>query len=728
MTTTKKQASPFKLDVEEDGFAIVTIDVVGETQNTLKAEFSGQFDLLIEEIKSHQSLKAVIITSGKENSFIAGADITMLEAASTEEEAKQMSKTGHATFAKLETLNMPVVAAIHGACLGGGLELALACSGRVCSDEDVTRLGLPEVQLGLLPGGGGTQRLPRQIGIANALDLMLTGRQLRPKQARKLGLIDEVVARSHLLTAAKAVAVKLLSVDSLSSESFLSISGLQKLALEKNQWGRQILFEQARKKLLKKTGGHYPAPEYIIDAVEIGAESGFEKGLQAEADLFAKLVVSPQAKQLMNIFFAVTALKKSNGLVAKKSSKNEAVEVEEKDINQIAVLGAGLMGAGITYTAIEKAGVNVRLKDRDNKGLSFGLKYINQLYSKLLKKRRLSKAQHSRKMSMLTATTNYSGFANVDMVIEAVFEDLKLKQAMLKDVEENCSEDTIFATNTSSIPITKIARVSKHPETVLGLHYFSPVEKMPLLEIVRTKKTADWVIASAVKFGKKQGKTVIVVNDGPGFYTSRILAPYINEAGYMIAEGVPIESIDKALKNFGFPVGPITLLDEVGIDVGTKIAPILEKAFGERMTPPPEFAKLTEADRKGRKNGKGFYQYDSSGKSTHEVDDSIYQVLGINNRLDISTDVIAERCVLQMINEAAHCLSEKIVTSPADADIGAIFGLGFPPFLGGPFRYMEEQGIAIIIERLKHYQKLHGDRFMPAKILEVMASKNKRFY
>ncbi len=724
MTKTNIKNGPFTLEVLEDGFAIVTIDVEGETQNTLKAEFSTQFDLLLDQIKSYKTLKAAIITSGKETSFIAGADITMLEAASTEDAAREMSLAGHRAFAKLETIGMPVVAAIHGACLGGGLELALACNARVCSDDDITRIGLPEVQLGLLPGGGGTQRLPRQIGIANALDLMLTGRQLRAKQAKKIGLVDEIVARAHLITAAKAIAERLIKSDDAKSESLLSISSLQKLALEKNQWGRQILFDQARKKLLKKTGGHYPAPEYIIDVVEIGAERGFEAGLAAEAEQFAKLVMSPQAQQLMNIFFAVTALKKSNGL----NSKAGKSTVEEKPIKQIAVLGAGLMGAGIAYTAIEKAAVSVRLKDQDNGALNRGIKTIYQQYSKLLKKRRLTKSQLSRKMSMLTATTNYSGFSNKEMVIEAVFEDLKLKQSILKEVEKNCSEDTIFATNTSSIPVTNIAKASKHPETVLGLHYFSPVEKMPLLEIVRTKKTADWVIASAVKFGKKQGKTVIVVNDGPGFYTSRILAPYVNEAGFMVAEGVPIESIDKALKKFGFPVGPITLLDEVGIDVGTKIAPILAKAFGSRMEPPPEFAKLTEDERLGRKNKKGFYQYDDSGKSLHQVDETVYQVLGVNNRLDIDSEIIAERCLLQMLNEAAYCLQEKIVNSAMDADIGAIFGLGFPPFLGGPFRYIDAQGVSNIVERLEYYQKLSGERFKPAGILEKMATKNKKFY
>lgn len=313
------------------------------------------------------------------------------------------------------------------------------------------------------------------------------------------------------------------------------------------------------------------------------------------------------------------------------------------------------------------------------------------------------------------------------MVIEAVFEDLDLKHQMVKDVEENCSEKTIFATNTSSIPISKIAEGAKRPEQVVGLHYFSPVEKMPLLEIIKTDKTADWVIATCVALGKQQGKTPIVVNDGAGFYVNRILAPYVNEAGILLSEGVAIEKLDKAMVKAGFPVGPITLLDEVGIDVATKVAPILQDAFGERMEPPKAFEKLLDDDRKGRKNNRGFYQYPTKGKKK-QVDETVYKVLGVEPGKEVSSAEIAERGILLMANEAARCLDEGIIRSARDGDVGAIFGIGFPPFHGGPFRYMDKRGIATIVDRLEHYQELYGERFKPADVLVKMKQNQDSFY
>ncbi len=715
------QQSAFTLETSEDGLAVVTIDVVGEVQNTLRAEFSEQINEIFSKIKSDKTIKAVILLSGKEDSFIAGADIKMLEGMETEKDAENVSKIGHATFQQMNQLGVPVVAAIHGACLGGGLELALACNARVCTDSAKTTMGLPEVQLGLLPGGGGTQRLPRLIGIANALDLMLTGRQLKPKQALKMGLVDEVAPKANLLKAAKALASKLNTGRFERKDNGLSIAGIQKWALEKNQWGRQVLFDQARKKLKAKTHGNYPAPEYIIDCVEAGVEAGFDKGLAKEAELFGKLVKSPQAEQLMGIFFATTEMKKDSGV-------DTELKGGVRSINSIGVLGGGLMGAGIAFVSIEKAAVKVRIKDRDVAGVLQGLKYSDSIYQKRVKKRYLAPSVKSKKMAQLTGTIDYSGFSKLDMVVEAVFEDLNLKQQMVKDVEAVGKEDVIFATNTSSIPISEIAKASKHPETVIGLHYFSPVEKMPLLEIIKTEQTADWVVAASVEFGKKQGKTVIVVNDGPGFYTSRILGPYMNEAGHILSEGVAIEKIDNAIKDFGFPIGPITLLDEVGIDVGTKIAPILEQAFGDRMTPPAAFSKLTEAGRKGRKNKKGFYQYTDGHKGKRPVDETVYADLGVTSGTKMSAEEIAERCALQMINESARCLEEGILNNARDGDIGAIFGLGFPPFLGGPFHYCDTQGLDKVVERLRFYEEKFGDRFTPANILVSKLENNEKFF
>ena len=720
----------FDLQVSEQGIGWITIDVPGESQNTVKAEFVDEFESIFKQVETNQSIKALILISGKSDGFVAGADISMLQNLTSEQQVEELAKTGHKVFNRLESLNMPVVVAINGACLGAGLELALACSYRICTDQSSTKLGLPEVQLGVLPGGGGTQRLPRLIGVASSLDLMLTGKQLNGKRAKKLGLVDEVVALSNLRKAAEKAALRLVNktkkvVSQLKPEvtvkGIFAVAQLQKLALETSSYGRKIIFDKALAAVNKQTRGNYPSPAKIIKCVEVGMEQGFEAGLDIEAKLFAELVMSPQASQLMNIFFATTELKKDTGVKEK---------VELKDLKRVGVLGGGLMGAGIAFVTADKANKKVRIKDQNDQGVNHALKYCWEIYRNKIKRKHLSVNDAGQRFSSITGTTSYQGFKRCDLVIEAVFESLELKQNMLNDIESVCEGNAIFASNTSSIPISQIAQKAKHPEKVIGLHYFSPVEKMPLLEIVITDKTSPEVIATCVKFGKQQGKTVIVVKDGTGFYTSRILAPFVNEAGHMVAEGVAIDRIDQALMNAGFPVGPITLLDEVGIDVGTKIAPILAESFGDRMLPPKLFSKLEQDDRKGKKNKRGFYLYvgQSSKKGPKQVDQSIYTLLGVNPNNSMADAHIVERCLLQMINESVLCLQEGIIDSPRDGDIGAIFGLGFPPFLGGPFRYVDKVGVSVVLEKLKQLENQYGERFKPATRLEEMAKGSLSFY
>ncbi len=710
--------SIFNMELSDDGIAIIGFDLVGEAQNVLKQEFIDEAEVLIKEIAEQKEIKGVIFKSDKPKSFIAGADINMLEAANSLEEAEQISRNGHEIFQRLESLKVPVVAAIDGACLGGGLEFALACHGRVSSDSSSTKLGLPEVQLGLLPGGGGTQRLPKLIGIAASLDMMLTGKQLFPKKARKLGLVDDVVPTANLMKAARKRVMQLRKGEK-KKQSYFSVQALQKLALEKNPIGRNILFDQAKKQLLKKTKGNYPAPEKILECVEKGVSQGKAAGYAIEAKNFAELVMSAEAKALISLFFATTELKKDSGI----DSDAEAIRVDK-----VGILGGGLMGSGIAYVTADKANKMVRLKDISLDGVNKALNYSWKILAKKLKRRFISDAKAKGIMARLTGTTDHSGFKDCDMVIEAVFEKLELKHQMVKEVEEHCSEQTIFATNTSSIPISEIAKGAKRPEQVVGLHYFSPVEKMPLLEIISTPKTADWVVATCVELGKKQGKTPIVVNDGAGFYVNRILAPYMNEAGIMLSEGVAVEKLDKALVNAGFPVGPITLLDEVGVDVATKVAPILEDAFGERMMAPKLFSKLLDDNRLGRKTAKGFYQYGKKQKGAKNVDESVYRLLGIEPNKEMAANEISERCVLMMLNEAARCLDEGIIRNARDGDIGAVFGIGFPPFQGGPFRYMDTLGLDKVVERLEHYQNLYGERFAPSSILQSMASSKQTFH
>jgi 3-hydroxyacyl-CoA dehydrogenase/enoyl-CoA hydratase/3-hydroxybutyryl-CoA epimerase len=702
----------FNLARREDGIAVLTMDVPGETMNTLKAEFGPEISAVLAEIKADSSIKGLVVISGKADSFVAGADISMLDACTSSDAAKALSSQGHQVFAELEGLSIPVVAAINGACLGGGLELALACHLRVCSDDGKTMLGVPEVQLGLLPGGGGTQRLPRLVGITTALDMMLTGKQIRPKQALKMGLVNDVVPNSILLETAVNLAKKGKKTAAPVKKSLVN-----KL-LESTSFSRDIIFNQARKQVEKKTQGNYPAPAKIIDCVRQGLNKGMAKGLEIEATHFASLVMSSESAALRSLFFATTEMKKETG----------AAGAVPRKVRKAVVLGGGLMGGGIASVTTTKAKIPARVKDINDKGLSNALAYAYKLLDKGVKRRHMTASARDGLMSLMTTTTEYTGIKDADIVVEAVFEDLSLKHQMVKDIERECGEHTIFASNTSSLPISQIAAAAARPENVIGLHYFSPVEKMPLVEVIAHEKTSQETIATTVAFARKQGKTPIVVKDGAGFYVNRILALYMNEAAQLLLEGQRIEHLDKSLVKFGFPVGPMTLLDEVGIDVGAKISPILEKELGERFQAPSAFAKLLNDDRKGRKNGKGFYQYGPKAKKAKLVDESIYGVLGIINASNKDGKEISERCTIQMLNEAVRCLEEGIIACPRDGDIGAIFGIGFPPFLGGPFRYMDTLGAAHVVARLEHYQKQHGERFAPSEKLKQMAQNGERFF
>lgn len=714
------------LEHRQDGLAVLWMNDTAAPVNTLKRELIEEFEDMLDTVEADREVKVLVFASGKADSFVAGADLDMLLEISDPGDAKALSEASQGIQRRIAALKPPTVAAIHGACLGGGLELAMAFAGRVASDHDKTRLGLPEVQLGLLPGGGGTQRLPALVGIERALDLLLSGRQVRAGFARHIGLVDDCVPKDILIEAAAKIGRGIADRRRRGAErggifEALSPQSLRNWALGGNPVGRRFVFDQARQRTLKKTRGNYPAPMKILEVVRTGLESGTEKGEAAEAEAFGKLVVTPEARQLINVFFASNQLKKETGV-------NDP-DVEPRTVNKVGVLGAGLMGAGIAYASLARAGAAVRLKDINDKNVSRGLKHIRDDLDGRVKRRSITPLERDQVLGRLTGTLNYSGFKTCDVVVEAVFEDLDLKRQMVEEVERHAGEQAIFASNTSALPITGIAKHSRRPETIIGMHYFSPVEKMPLLEVVVTDRTAPWVTATCVQLGKRQGKTVIVVRDGPGFYTSRILGPYINEATYLLAEGVSIDFIDGTLLDFGYPVGPMALLDEVGIDVGQKVSHTLSEAFGERMSPAPAMDKLIADERLGRKNRRGLYRYgDDKRGAGKQVDASVYELLGVSGKRRPAAGETAERCVLQMVNEAAHCLGEGIIQSARDGDVGAVLGLGFPPFRGGPFRYVDNVGAAHVVERLRDLAGRLGDRFAPAPLLVEHAESGRPFH
>jgi 3-hydroxyacyl-CoA dehydrogenase/enoyl-CoA hydratase/3-hydroxybutyryl-CoA epimerase len=705
----------FSFELDSQGIGVVRIDKPGEKLNTLSISLINEVEELLNRINREPGLKAVVLISGKPDNFIAGADINDFLKFTTAEDATTMSRHGQEFVSRLAAAKAPIVAAINGPCLGGGLELALGCHYRIATDDPKTVLGLPEVQLGLLPGASGTQRLPQLVGIQAALDVILTGKNVYPKKARRIGLVDEVVGKESLLVAAKQRAWQLAS--GWRPQRQIGGHPLLNLLLEKNPIGRAMLFRQARKMVLKQTKGNYPAPLKALEAIRRGIATSFQNGLKIEARLFGELAVSSVARQLINLFFAITAAKKDTGV--------SNPHIVPREVKKLGVLGAGFMGSGIAMVAADK-GIPVRMKDQDAESVGRGLKAGYEYFREKRDKRILAARQMEQRFNLISGTTEYTGFRTTDLVIEAVFEDLAVKHQVLREFEAAAREDCIFASNTSSLPITEIARAATRPENVIGMHFFSPVPKMPLLEIIVTNQTDDSVTATCVEFGKRIGKTVIVVRDGVGFYTSRILGPYMNEAAHLLADGAAIDDIDRAMVQWGFPVGPITLLDEVGIDVAAHVAKIMHGAFGDRLQAPDTMQRIIADGRYGRKNKKGFYTYDGKKK---RVDESVYDLLPHGRqRKQFPFDEIQQRLGLAMINEAALCLQEGILRSPRDGDIGAIMGLGFPPFRGGPFRYVDSVGAQVIVERLESLASQLGGRLAPAEILVELAKAGRTFY
>jgi 3-hydroxyacyl-CoA dehydrogenase/enoyl-CoA hydratase/3-hydroxybutyryl-CoA epimerase len=704
------------------GVATLLVDDPGERVNTIHPALMLELVGHLDRLEGDPAVKALVLASGKPDSFVAGAKIELMQGVREAAEAEKLARDGQAVFDRLERFPKPVVAAIHGACLGGGCEWVLACHWRVATDDPRTALGQPEVQLGLIPGGGGTQRLPRLIGVQAALDLILAGKTVKARKAAKLGLVDEVVPAPSLLAIARDRALA-LAAGKLRREPRRpkgALAALTAFALEDNLLGREVLFRQARKLTLARTGGHYPAPLAALDAVAHGLKHGQAAGLAREARHFGELSVSPVARRLMEIFFATTALKKDNG------TGDPAVKA--RPVERVGVLGGGLMGSGIAYVTVN-AGVPVRLREKDDAAGGRALGAVRHVLDERVRRRSIDRLERGEKLRLLTTTTDWSGFQDVDVLVEAVFEDLALKQEMVRAFEA-VNARGIFASNTSSIPIGKIAEASRRPEAVLGMHYFSPVHKMPLLEVITTAATSKEAIATAVALGKRQGKTVIVVGDGPGFYTSRILAPYLNEAAHLLAEGAAVDAVDRALTDFGFPVGPLRLLDEVGIDVGEKVAKILHAAFGARMAPPEALHAISGAGRLGRKNGKGLYAYAGQrhGKDKR-VDPTVYDLLpGGRVRRPVDAGDVQERVVIQLVNEAIRCLGEGILRSPRDGDVGAVFGLGFPPFLGGPFRWADTLGARALLAKVEALSARHGERFEPAPLLVELGRADRRFH
>jgi 3-hydroxyacyl-CoA dehydrogenase/enoyl-CoA hydratase/3-hydroxybutyryl-CoA epimerase len=712
----------------------LTFDLPGEKVNKLNAASMQAFEGVLDRLeKMTAEIDAVVLISGKPGNFIAGADIEMIQAVKSAAEAQQLSRMGQKLMSRWEDLKFPTVAAVSGAALGGGCEFALACSAIVMTNDPSAKIGMPETMLGLIPGMGGCVRTPRKIGIAGALDLILAGKALNGERAYRAGLIEAAIPKESFEESAfrwtRKNLEKLKSGQRLAKEPKLGgMGGTMGSLLEHTPFGRAMIYKKARQGVLSKTRGAYPAP---LEAIAVMRANGAaygpklrgparERAMEREAEAFGRMAATEVSRNLIRIFFLTEGVKKSKGLEAGSSAR-------PRKVGSAAVLGAGVMGGGIAQLLADR-GIPARMKDLNEKALTLGIQSANQIFRRDVKKRKINSRQWLQKLNLISPVTDYAGFHSVDCVVEAIIEKMDVKKKVFQELEQHVADECVIASNTSSLSITEMQSVMKRPERFAGMHFFNPVSRMPLVEVIRGAQSNDEAVSTIYEFSKRLGKTPIVVKDAPGFLVNRLLTPYLNEATWMLADGVPIQEMDEVMLSFGMPMGPMELIDEVGVDVGEKVVHVLHEAFGDRMAPAPYNPKIVAAGRLGKKNGKGFYSYENPAKKK-QFDPAIYAILGVTPQpRAVSAEEVVDRCVLPMINEAARCLEEKIVNTPAEVDLGMIMGTGFPPFRGGLLRYADTLGPQTIVEKLQGYQKRFGARFEPSPAMVSRASHGQKFY
>lgn len=706
------------LDVDSEKVAWITFDDPKRPLNVLTEAVLRQFDSLLNEVhalEGRNQVRALVVRSGKPQSFIAGADVDAIASVDNPENGRVAAASGQEIFGKIAALKIPTIAAIDGVCLGGGTELSLACRFRVASDSPKTKIGLPEVQLGILPAWGGTTRLPRLIGVQAALDMLLTGKQLDAKRALRRGLVDAIVP-TELFQAKVEAFVR----DRLAGAPVKAVKrSLLTRLLDGTPPGRAVVMQQAKKKVLAQTGGHYPAPLRILEVVSRASTGSVEASLAREAEAAGELIAGTVSKNLIHVFHMREAARKGSGVIDRKKASQ---------IDDLGILGAGVMGGGIAQLAAYNS-IRVRIKDIRHDAVSGALQHARSLFLKAVKRRKLDRRVADQRMEHITGGLDYAGFAQADLVVEAVVERMGVKQAVLKEVEEIVGPACVLASNTSSLSIDEMASALERPEQFGGMHFFNPVHRMPLVEVIRGSATSDKAAATIYALALRMGKVPVVVGDGSGFLVNRILGPYLNEAGYLLADGVSIEEVDRAAKRFGMPMGPVRLLDEVGLDIARHAGESLFEAFGERMRPSPVLERLKDSKRLGRKGGVGFYRYEDDKEGP--VDPSVYAEIGVNastGEVRTEESEITGRLVLAMVNEAARILDDGIVNSAADVDLGMIMGTGFPPFRGGLLRHADSLHPRTVLARVEELHQRYGARFEPAPLLARLAKEDREFY
>lgn len=712
--------------VPQGSIALVELDLAGEKVNKLSTPVMLRMKEVIAEL-GKSSYKAVIFISRKNKIFIAGADIEEIQRMKTREEFDTAVRAGQEIMNMIEDLKMITIAAINGACMGGGCEFALACDYRMASEDPSTKIGLPEVQLGILPGFGGSIRMPKLLGLQASLDIILAGKSVSAKKASKMGLVDRLVHPAILQDESIKWAGELIAKNTGKPSKKFRPKGMMNVFLE-SALGRPLVFKKARQGVMQKTHGQYPAPLKALEVVQkTYGWSNRDEALTVERAGFYELAVTDISKNLIHVFYLTEMVKKSSGVPAAAAGGRD---VKGREVKRMGILGAGTMGGGIAYVAADKR-IDVRMKDLNGEALGKGLKHARDLWAKLLKRRSIDKYQFRQKMDLVSATTDYSGFGILDLVVEAIVEDMGIKQKVIAECAQKMRPDAILATNTSSLSVTEMAKGHPRPEYFAGMHFFNPVDKMPLVEVIRGASSSDETIATIFELSKRMGKMPVVVKDGPGFLVNRLLLPYMAEAAFLLQEGMEIKKVDDVyVKEFGMPMGPFALMDEVGLDVCLKVLKIFKKSFGDRIEIASCMDGLEKSGRLGKKNGKGFYTYSEDGKRL-AADETVYSALGLKAPTSpLTSKECIERGVFAMVNECSRALIEdRVVETPHEVDLAMIMGTGFPPFRGGLLKYADSVGLTYIETQLAEYAvQRNAARLRPANPLKDLAKAGKKFY
>lgn len=712
---TAPSLTALRLDVT-DGIAVVTFDLPGSRANTLGQAVWGELEAVLADLAARRDVNGLIFRSGKPGMFIAGADLREMGAVRPDDDTlRRVIRRGLDVIAGFEQLPYPTVAAIDGSCLGGGLEVALGFDYRLASSNHRTELGLPETRIGLIPGWGGTQRLPRLVGPSLAVEMICTGEPAHAERARQIGLAWDVVP------------VERLDAEALALVRWTATHGGWQEARRRKQQPVGLSEEQAaftfavaRAQVQAKAGGQYPAPPAALTAIEQGCNLPLEDGLRFETEQFLRLVGGSVSRNLIAVFFMKQRLSKDTGVAD--------ASVKPLPVHQVGVIGAGLMGSGIAGAHVRR-GVPAVMLDTTAQAIEKGVAAISKSCFGRVEIGRMSAAEAGAALARLSTSLTYGALTDRDVVIEAIVENEKVKTGLFSELQKVLRPGTILASNTSTISITRMAEATADPARFVGMHFFNPVDRMALVEVIRGAKTSDETVATLVALARRIGKTPIVVRDCPGFLVNRILFPYMNEALVLLEEGVPPRHIDRAATAFGMPMGPITLHDVVGLDTAVYAGHVLSTAFPDKAMRTTILDRLVAAGRLGQKSGAGFYAYPKGHRGADDpaLDEFLTAAHRPTGKADLSLEQITERLFLLMLNEAAHALADGIVREPGDVDMGLILGIGYPPFRGGILRWADEVGLPVVVEKLKQYEPL-GSRFQPHELLRSLAASGRSFY